>query len=152
MKMSTLHNGLHNKFGRYVFPSFIGLEFGICRLFTVPNLKCIHTVFAMLWPFKKCLFLVVQQAEVLLNFFWLVYAGQWVGNSISCVNSTDDGTNYSKGICLSNCVWYDFVFIWKKIHLNLRDLINFLTFADKPLVGLISNLMVKRIMGLPSSD
>ena len=53
--MSTLYNGLHNKCGLYVFPSFIGLEFGIYRLFTVPNLKCIHAVFAMLWPFQKML-------------------------------------------------------------------------------------------------
>ena len=49
IKMSTLHNGLRNKFGLYVFPIIIGYEFGIYRLFTVPNLKCIHAVFAMLW-------------------------------------------------------------------------------------------------------
>ena len=56
IKMSTLYNGLHNKFGLYVFPSFIDLEFGIYRLFTVPyHLKCIHAVFAMLWPFQKML-------------------------------------------------------------------------------------------------
>ena len=45
IKMSTLYN---------VF-CFIGLEFGIYRLFTVLNLKCIHAVFAMLWPFQKML-------------------------------------------------------------------------------------------------
>ena len=55
IKMSTLYNGLHNKFGLYLFPNFIGLEFGIYRSFTVPNLKCIHAVFAMLWPFQKLL-------------------------------------------------------------------------------------------------
>ena len=52
IKMSTLHNGLHNKFGLHVFPICIGFEFGIYRLFIVPNLKCIHAVFAMLWPFQ----------------------------------------------------------------------------------------------------
>ena len=51
IKMPTLHNGLHNKFGLYVFPILIGFEFAIYRLFIVPNLKCIHTGFAMLWPF-----------------------------------------------------------------------------------------------------
>ena len=35
---------------------------------------------------------------------------------------------------------------------NLMDLINFLTLADNPLVGLISNLMAKRIMGLSRPD
>ena len=55
IKMSTLYIGVHNKFGLYVFLSFIGLEFGIYRLFTVPNLKCIHAVFAMWWPFQKML-------------------------------------------------------------------------------------------------
>ena len=29
IKMSSLDNGLHNKFGLYVFPIFIGFEFGI---------------------------------------------------------------------------------------------------------------------------
>ena len=53
--ISTLYNGLLNKCGLYVFPSFIGLAFGIYRLFTVSNLKCIHAVFAMLWPFQKML-------------------------------------------------------------------------------------------------
>ena len=71
IKISTLHNGLHNKFGLYVFPIFIGCEFAIYRLFIVPNLKCIHTGFAMLCcdHSNKCLFPVTQQAEVLLNFF-----------------------------------------------------------------------------------
>ena len=53
IKMSILYNGLYNKFGLYVFPSFIGSEFGIYRLFTVPNLY--YAVFAMLWPFQKML-------------------------------------------------------------------------------------------------
>ena len=50
--MSTLHNGLHNKFGLPVFPMFIGFQFGIDRLFIVPDLKHIHVVFAMFWPFQ----------------------------------------------------------------------------------------------------
>ena len=53
--MSTLHNGLHNEFGLSVFPIFIGLEFGIYWLFNVPNLKRIHAVFAMFWPFQQML-------------------------------------------------------------------------------------------------
>ena len=48
IKMSTLYNRLHNISGLYVFPIFIGFEFGIYRVFIVPNLKCIHALFAML--------------------------------------------------------------------------------------------------------
>ena len=73
MKMSTLHNGLHNKFGLYVFPSFIGLEFGIYLLFTVPNLKCIHAVFAMLWPFQKMLVPRCSTGWSVAKLFWWVY-------------------------------------------------------------------------------
>ena len=50
--MSTLHNGLHNKFGLSVFPIFTGFAFDIYWLFIVPNLKRIHAVFAMFWPFQ----------------------------------------------------------------------------------------------------
>ena len=48
IKMFTLHNGLHDKMGLYVFHIFIGFEFGIYRFFIVPNLKSIHAVFAIL--------------------------------------------------------------------------------------------------------
>ena len=48
MKMLTLHNGLHNKIGFNNFPICIGIQFGIYRISIVPNLKCIHAVFAML--------------------------------------------------------------------------------------------------------
>ena len=71
--MSTLYNELHNKFGLNVFPSFIGLEFGIYRLFTVPNLKCIHAVFAMLWPFQKILVPRCSTGWSVANLFWWVY-------------------------------------------------------------------------------
>ena len=47
--------------GLYVFPIFIGFGFGIYRLFIVPNLECIHAVFAMLWSVAKL--------------FWWVYIG-----------------------------------------------------------------------------
>ena len=50
--MSTLHKGLHDKLGPYIFHIFIGFEGGVNRLFIVPNLKSIHAVFAMLWPFQ----------------------------------------------------------------------------------------------------
>ena len=50
--MSTLHNGLYNKFRLYVFPISIGFEFTIYRLFIVPDLKYKHALFAMLWPFQ----------------------------------------------------------------------------------------------------
>ena len=43
-----LHNGLHKKFELNVFPIFIGFEFGLYRLYIVPNLKCMHAVFATL--------------------------------------------------------------------------------------------------------
>ena len=52
IRVSTLHNGLHNEFGLYVLPIFIGFEFVIYRLFIVPYLKRINAVFAMLWPFQ----------------------------------------------------------------------------------------------------
>ena len=42
IKMSTLHNGLHDEFVLYIFPICIGFEFDIYRLFIVPNFKCIH--------------------------------------------------------------------------------------------------------------
>ena len=41
-----------NKFGLCDFPIYIGDEFVIYRLFIVPNLKYMHAIFAMLWPFQ----------------------------------------------------------------------------------------------------
>ena len=75
VKMLTYNNGSHNKFGLYIFPIFLGLEFCIYWWFIVPNSKHIHAVLAMLWLFLF-LFLVIQQAEVLLNFLMSVYC--WV--------------------------------------------------------------------------
>ena len=37
--MFILPNELHNKRGPYICQTFIGFEFGIYRLFIVPNLK-----------------------------------------------------------------------------------------------------------------
>ena len=48
MKIFTLHNGLHNKIGFYIFPIFIGIQLSIYRISIVPNLKCTHAVFAKL--------------------------------------------------------------------------------------------------------
>ena len=77
IKISTLYNGLHNKFGLFVFPSFIGLEFGIYRLITVPNLKCIHAVFAMLWPLQKMLVPRCSTASSVAKRFCCVYIRQY---------------------------------------------------------------------------
>ena len=69
IKMSTLQNELHNKFWLYIF------------LFSlVLNLACIGHSLCQIWSVyvhylwgcdfsNKCVFLVLQQAEVLLNFF-----------------------------------------------------------------------------------
>ena len=51
-KMCTLHNMLHDKFGRYLFHICSGFEFGIYRIFIVPNLKRIHAIYTMLLPFQ----------------------------------------------------------------------------------------------------
>ena len=53
--MCTLHNRLHNYLEPYIFHDFIGFEFRICLIFSVVNLKCIHLVFAMSWPFQQIL-------------------------------------------------------------------------------------------------
>ena len=71
IKISTLHYGSHKKLGWFFVFSLV-FEFGIHWLFIVPNFKRIGALFAMLWLSNKCLFLVIQQAEVLLNFFWWV--------------------------------------------------------------------------------
>ena len=68
-KMSTLHNGLHNKFGLYVFLfslilNLAYIDYSLCQFWSIyiQFLRCCdHS--------NKCLFLVIQQAEVLLNFF-----------------------------------------------------------------------------------
>ena len=38
--------------GSMFFPFSLVLNFGIFWLFIMPNLKCIHAVFALLWPFQ----------------------------------------------------------------------------------------------------
>ena len=45
-KMFILHNRLCNKI--YIFHIFTGFEFGIYRIFIVPNLKCVYVVCMML--------------------------------------------------------------------------------------------------------
>ena len=53
IKMFTLYNRLYNEFGSNIFHTFIGFGCGIYRVFIfVPNLKRIHAVVMMLWPFQ----------------------------------------------------------------------------------------------------
>ena len=54
-KMVTLRNRLHNKLNPDIFHIFISFEFSIYPVFIVPNLKYIHAIFMMLWPFKLML-------------------------------------------------------------------------------------------------
>ena len=71
IKMSTLHNGLHNKFELYVFPMSLVLnlayiDYSLCLIWSI------HMVYLQCCDHSnKCLFLVIQQ--VLVNFFWWVY-------------------------------------------------------------------------------
>ena len=53
--MVTLNNRLHNKLNPDIFQTFISFEFSIYPVFIVPNLKYIHAIFMMLWPFKLML-------------------------------------------------------------------------------------------------
>ena len=73
--MFTFHNALHNEIGFYIFPICIDVhlayfEYSLCQIWSVymQYLRCYdHS--------NGCLFLVIHQAEVLLNFFfWWVYA------------------------------------------------------------------------------
>ena len=87
----------------------------IYRLFIVPNLKSIHAVFAMLWPFQWMLVPpVFQQAEVLLNFFWWVYiTGENSRVKFRCMGTTKPILTKSEmlrcyvhiSICLFDTTW-----------------------------------------------
>ena len=55
IKMFTSYNRLNEKSRPNIFHTFIDCEFGICRVFIVPNLNCIYAVFTMLWPFQQML-------------------------------------------------------------------------------------------------
>ena len=73
IKIFALHNRLHNKLSFYIFHIFICLnlpyiDYSPCQMWRVymQYLRCCdHS--------NECLFLVFQQAEVLLNFFSWVY-------------------------------------------------------------------------------
>ena len=61
-----------------IFPISIGFEFGIYRLFIVLNLTCIYMQHLRCCDHSnKCLFLVFQKAEVLLNFLGSVCGQEW---------------------------------------------------------------------------
>ena len=67
--MSTLHNGLYNQFGLYVFLFSLFfylpyIDYSLCQIWSVYMQymrRCDHS--------NNCLFLIIQQAEVLLNIF-----------------------------------------------------------------------------------
>ena len=84
IKMSTLYNGLHKKKWALffsLFPLLLNLayiDYTLCQIWSVymQYLRC--------WDHSnKCLFLVIQQAGVLLNFLVSVYAAFYRGNFIS---------------------------------------------------------------------
>ena len=71
-QMSTLHNGLHNKFGFYFFLCSLVLnlayiDYSLRQIWSV-NIQCLRCCDHS----NKCLFLVIQEAEVLLNILWWV--------------------------------------------------------------------------------
>ena len=102
--MSTLHNGLHNKFGLYGFPIFIGFDFVIYRLVIVPKVKCIHAVFAVLWPFLLMLVPPYSAGWSVAKLFWWVYIYIYTYIYIYInINSTPDCFNLKT--CGVGCVF-----------------------------------------------
>ena len=96
-------------FGPMFFPIFIGFELGIYRIFNVPNLKCIHAVFAMLWPFQQLLvprystgWSVAKLFLVSVVLIYLCATRPWRLNNTRLVTNLNNTVYYFTKVILAN--------------------------------------------------
>ena len=129
IKMFTLHNGLHNKLGLYIFHIFTCFAFGIYWLFIVPNLKSRHAVFAMLWSFQWMLvprfwtgwsvaklFCECMPCYMIYEMFPCVYG--IIPYVIYLVIYHSDGCTFEINLphILFKCSWVNFHLLLKQMH------------------------------------